>query len=127
MPNFKFKDLFVSLEGASVATLQCPVELGNGVNIIVQGTAACCGGGASLPPVPIVVIPIFTGSDPFSGAFGLKEYLKATLERMENPEKAGRESQLPQTVEEIDMLEKKLAGALEELRTRKADLQQKSS
>ena len=55
----------------------------------------------------------------------LKEQLKFALEAAEAQEKAAAESLKPQTVADVEMLEKKLTEALDELRARKAELQKK--
>jgi hypothetical protein len=52
----------------------------------------------------------------------LKEQLKAALEAAETQEKAMQDSLKPQTTAEVDMLEKKLTEALEDLHARKAEL-----
>jgi len=114
---FKFKDLYVSL-GQEISA-DCPL-------CSFLGTTACCLG-ASGPPHWLT--PTLTGTlntPVLTGSFGsLKAYLKAALEIEEAREKAMQENQKPQTVEEVEMLERKLKGALEELRARKAELQQK--
>ena len=54
---------------------------------------------------------------------GLKQQLKVALAAAEAAEKALATEQQPQTVADVEMLEKKLAEASEALRTRKAELQ----
>ena len=71
--------------------------------------------------------PIFQTLPQLSGpALGnLKEQLKQALELAERQEAGQAEALKPQTVADAEMLEKKLGEALEELRTRKAELQKK--
>jgi hypothetical protein len=56
----------------------------------------------------------------------LKEELRTTLQRMEAHEKAVRERQMPQTVEQVDQAEKKLNEAHEALEQRRAELQKRT-
>lgn len=53
----------------------------------------------------------------------LKEQLKRTLTQVEIQERVIEESLKPQTIEEVEQLEKKLTEALSELRARKQELQ----
>ena len=71
--------------------------------------------------------PIFQTLPQLSGpALGnLKEQLKQALELAERQEVSQAEALKPQTVADAEMLEKKLGEAIEELRTRKAELQKK--
>lgn len=55
----------------------------------------------------------------------LKEQLKQALDLAEKQQAAETEALKPQSVADVEMLEKKLTDALEELRSRKADLQKK--
>jgi hypothetical protein len=55
----------------------------------------------------------------------LKEQLKAALDMAEKQQAAETEAQTPQTLADVEMLEKKLAEGLDELRARKAELQKK--
>ena len=55
----------------------------------------------------------------------LKEQLKTALEMAEKQQAAEVQSQTPQTVADVEMLEKKLGEALDELRARKSELQKK--
>jgi hypothetical protein len=55
----------------------------------------------------------------------LKEQLKQALEAAEKQQAVEAEALKPQTVADVEMLESKLTGALEELRARKAELQKK--
>jgi hypothetical protein len=56
----------------------------------------------------------------------LKEQLKQQLAEVEKRQAAAEESLLPNTVEEVDMLTKKLNDALDELKGRRAELSRKS-
>ena len=49
--------------------------------------------------------------------------LKQALSHLEATEQAQKESLQPQSVEEVEMLEKKLSAALEDLKARKSELQ----
>lgn len=53
----------------------------------------------------------------------LKEQLTAALQQVEARQEALKTQLRPQTVEEVDALEKQLTEALEELRTIRADIQ----
>lgn len=53
----------------------------------------------------------------------LKDFLKLALKLEEARERILEESQKPQTIEEIQALEAKLVGVLEDLRARKAELE----
>jgi hypothetical protein len=55
----------------------------------------------------------------------LKEQLKQALELAEKQQAGEAEALKPQSVADVEMLEKKLGEALEELRARKAELQKK--
>jgi hypothetical protein len=57
----------------------------------------------------------------------LKEQLKQALAQVEVQERAMDESLKPQSIDEVDQLEQKLTEALNELRTRRQELQQKAS
>ncbi len=129
MSNFRFKELGVSLTPLTFPTQpgQCGIPNLGGpeLNIIVTGT--CCGGGASLPDFQAWKITLNLG-DPIFPAEGfelLKTYLRIALEKVEASENLASEG-LPHTVAELDMLEQKLTGALEELRTQKAELRKNS-
>jgi hypothetical protein len=56
----------------------------------------------------------------------LKEQLKRQLAEIEKQQAAAEENLLPKTVEEVDMLTKKLNDALDELKGRRAELSRKS-
>ena len=58
-------------------------------------------------------------------AGSLKEQLQAALQAAEAQEKATEESLKPQSVVDVDMLEKKLNEVLDELNVRKSELQKK--
>ena len=53
----------------------------------------------------------------------LKDELRATLDRVEAQERNLSRHQQPQTLAQVDEIEKKLNDALEELRQRRTDLQ----
>jgi hypothetical protein len=55
----------------------------------------------------------------------LKEQLKQALDLAEKQQAAEAEAQAPQTLADVEMLEKKLGEALDELRARKAELHKK--
>lgn len=55
----------------------------------------------------------------------MKEQLKQQLAEVEKQEKATEESLRPQSVTQVDELQKKLEAALEELKSRRAELEQK--
>jgi hypothetical protein len=72
-------------------------------------------------------IPTRTGfdlspEDSLNALSALKEQLKQQLAEVEKQQAAAAESTLPQTVEEVDMLTKKLNDALEELKVRRSEL-----
>jgi hypothetical protein len=84
-----------------------------------------------LPPCVAGSIPItVTGpTDPGPLALGgnlqtLKEQLKQQLAAIEAQEKANEESMKPQSVAEVDDLQQKLQSAMEELKSRRAELVQ---
>jgi uncharacterized phage infection (PIP) family protein YhgE len=56
----------------------------------------------------------------------LKDELRATLDKMEAHEKVVNERQQPQTLEQVDQVEKKLNEALETLKQRRAELQKRT-
>jgi hypothetical protein len=55
----------------------------------------------------------------------LKDELRATLQRVEAQEKNLSQHQQPQTLGQVDEIERKLTEALEELRQRRAELQKR--
>ena len=55
----------------------------------------------------------------------MKEQLKQQLAEVEKQEQSAAESLRPQTVAEVDELQKKLQEALDELKARRAELAQK--
>jgi len=63
--------------------------------------------------------------NPAGGVANLKEQLKLALEQAERQEAAEGEALKVQTVADAEMLEKKLAEAIEDVRARKAELQKK--
>lgn len=54
----------------------------------------------------------------------LKEQLKQQLAALEEQEKANEESMKPQSLAEVDDLQQKLQGAMDELKARRAELQE---
>jgi phage shock protein A len=56
----------------------------------------------------------------------LKEQLKQQLADVEKQHSAAEESLRPQTVAQVDALQKKLEAALEELKGRRTELEQKN-
>jgi hypothetical protein len=71
--------------------------------------------------------PIIQATPQLSGPVlgGLKQQLKEALTAVEKQEAAEAESLKPQTLADVEMLEKKFSEAQEELRARKAELQKK--
>lgn len=71
--------------------------------------------------------PIIQATPQLSGPVlaTLKEQLKQALDVAEKQTVAENEAMQPQTVADVEMLEKKLGEALEELRARKAELNKK--
>jgi hypothetical protein len=55
----------------------------------------------------------------------LKEQLKQQLADVEQQEQATEESLRPQTVSQVDQLQVKLQAAMDELKTRRAELEKK--
>ena len=55
----------------------------------------------------------------------MKEQLQQQLAEVEKQEKATEESLRPQSVAQVDALQKQLEAALEELKSRRAELEQK--
>jgi hypothetical protein len=56
----------------------------------------------------------------------LKDQLKQQLAAVEKQQSATEESLRPQTVAQVDALQKKLEAALDELKARRTELEQKS-
>jgi len=65
------------------------------------------------------------GSTSLAALAALKEQLKEQIAEIEKQQAAIEESLLPKTVEEVDMLTKKLKEALEELEARRKELHNK--
>lgn len=136
----KFKDLFVSLAAPSNYTVEpCNIPVLNNGPIVIASTP-CCGGGASLPGGGPIWFPIQfntpfwqpvdfnTAANEVTQTYGsLKEYLKAALEQVEAREDVTQAGQKPQTVAELEVLEAKLTGALDEVRARRAKLQNEAA
>ena len=64
--------------------------------------------------------------DPAVGLAALKDQLKQAISQVETHQAALSESLLPQTVAEAEDLEKRLQGALVELKAHKAELQKRA-
>jgi hypothetical protein len=60
-----------------------------------------------------------------TGLAALKEQLKGQLAQVEQLHSAAEESLRPQTLAQVDELQKKLEAALEELKARRTELEQK--
>ncbi len=99
-------------------------------------TVICHYGCTYLPSIhpcyvgPTVITPTCPGTpivDPqqFEDPAVLKERLQASLDALEQQQKAADEALKPQTVADVEMLETKLTEALATLRTQKAELQKK--
>jgi hypothetical protein len=56
----------------------------------------------------------------------LKEQLKQQLADVEQQHSAAEESQRPQTIAQVDELQKKLEAALDELKARRTELEQRN-
>jgi hypothetical protein len=96
-------------------------------------TTTICGFAGTLPCLATCLgsetpwTPVLQG-DPQTGVqqgASLKEQLQAALQQVEAQEKTTEESLKPQSVADVEMLEKKLNEALDELRVRKTELQKK--
>jgi hypothetical protein len=62
----------------------------------------------------------------FAGLAALKDQLKRQLADVEKQHSAAEESLRPQTVAQVDALQKKLEAALDELKARRTELEQKN-
>src|ERR1700688_3899983 len=80
-----------------------------------------CGPESHLPLARAAQAP----EDRFAGLSALKEQLKQQLADVEKQHSAAEESLRPQTVAQVDALQKKLEAALEELKGRRTELEQK--
>ena len=82
---------------------------------------------AAISHVTPVTGPIDPGPEArFSALSALKEELKQQLAEVEKQHAEASASLLPQTVEQVDELTKKLQDALEELKSRRAELAKKA-
>jgi hypothetical protein len=81
----------------------------------------------SVVPTTDPISPILQASPQLSGPVlgNLKQQLREALTAVEKQEAAEAESLQPQTLADVEMLEKKFSEAQEELRARKAELQKK--
>ena len=87
-----------------------------------QGCTACTG----ITCHPISILPqagVGAPESSLAALSALKEQLKQQLAAVEKQEKATEESLRPQTVAEVDDLLKKLGEAVEELKSRRAELE----
>ncbi len=87
-----------------------------------------CGGVCSFQPTVPTGYTVCKAYSPFTSAEDLaflKQQLNKALADLEVTERALEESMRPQTVEQVEELEQKLADALEELKKRKGELQKK--
>ena len=139
MSNYKFKDLYVTLkpktlgecENGGVTAVVGPPKTPPACSVwLTTGCSGDCNGFFTFT----TFLPIGVPPEQFGGGLGygavqpfafLKDQLKVALAAEEAREKACEESQKPQTVSEVDDLEEKLKGALQELSLRKTQLQQK--
>lgn len=125
---FKFKDLYVTLAAERSAeghphhvayydVLQ-PLTIGSGKcpRPVNPGTTPCCEGQNNSE-----VVAFF----PFPEATELKEFLGKQLDPKRLKKVAIRDSDSLETVAEVEALERKLNGALGELKNRKTQLQKK--
>ncbi len=102
----------------------CGCTGATGCNICSQACTACtdltCGGFASKAPLESLV------AQPESLAL-LKEQLRSAMAQVEEQERALDERMAPQSLADVDALEKKLLEALDELRARRETLQKRSA
>lgn len=137
---FRVKDLTISLEAAAAANigvLQCPLHTikvcspctyhyptfcGHCTYFITQipcyhGTVVCPTGSVITITDPTIYTDPVTQANPAV----LKEQLQQALKSLEAAEQGAK----PQTLADVEMLEKKMTEALEELRAQKAEFQKK--
>jgi hypothetical protein len=93
---------------------------------VCSGQCTCsghpsCSPGSHLTEAQVAQAP----EDRFAGLSALKEQLKQQLAAVEKQHSAAEESLRPQTVAEVDDLQKKLEAALDELKARRTELEQK--
>jgi len=132
---FKIRDLFVSL-----APSESNLGGGGPQNFSINDNCAIAPPPFDGPAAPIIVvthtecctpgiwqIPInrFPSPDPVDPFEGLRTSLQLALQRIEAGKEAFLESQTPQSLSEVQVLEAKLQGALDKLSTRKAELLKK--
>jgi len=129
---FKVKDLYVSLTSPGTFSLEVDCvapKPGNGITPIVVNTTPECCGAASLQlkqQWTILTLQTLTPIEVDRQTFDtLKTYLRTTLTQLElpGPTPFGEE---PQNQSHLEMLEEKLSGALEEVRARIDQLQQRA-
>jgi len=115
---FKIKDLMINL---------LPSETqGCGCTVMTCGETDICGETYDTDDEFVVVLRRRPRMASRAALSALKEELKRRLAEVEKRQAAAEERLLPQTLEEIDMLTKKLNDALEELKGRRAALSTKS-
>ena len=148
---FKVKDLMVDVTSATGPYLQCYPTYICHWGCTYYGYSGChfycthvhfSGCGLTLQvecqngSVPVVLCPgslvtdttpIIQNTPQFSGPslVNLKEQLKLALAAAEKQTAIESETLKPQTLADVEMLEKKMGEALEELRARKAELHKK--
>lgn len=80
-----------------------------------------CGPQSHLPLARVAQAP----EDRLAGLSALKEQLKQQLAEVEQQHSAAEEGLRPQTIAQVDELQKKLESALEELKARRTELEQR--
>jgi hypothetical protein len=106
----------VALSGCNVFSGCGPTPCGLGS---ACGTGTFCGG--------CTVITFIQPEEPVEKLAALKLQLRDALARVESEEKSVAESLKPQTVEQVDQLEKQLQAALDELRGRRDELARRAA
>jgi hypothetical protein len=99
----------------------------NGCTVCSNDCTACSGCSHPTCQHPTCGQTIFLphgGGDPQTLA-ALKAQLQQALSEVERQEKDAQERMRPQTVAEVDELQKKLQSGLDELKKRRAELEQK--
>jgi hypothetical protein len=121
---FDFKDLYVSLKDSAF-----------GHHVFLGCTNTGCGGTHGKIAIPVRWVqgnePVDPGLIgvvvPFGASRSLKDSLRLALEAEEARETTAQHDPTSQDVAEIELLEVKLNEALKELKTRKAELQNKAA
>jgi hypothetical protein len=118
--EFKIKDLMIS--SIPSEPHNCAFSVFWWTPFLCFGSLLNCGGTETgCHRATLVTSP----SQSLAALEALKEQLKRQIAEIEKQEAAIEECLLPRTVEEIDMLARKLHVALEELKVRKAELEEK--